>query len=195
MEESHAAGRRLDVGYRIASADGRPVDVELDLDLGRELGEEHVPDRRSVEWRELEGVIVVAEPDPLVRKGLGERAKVGREAPHVVDGLPVALRHPGHDHASTRDLGEPIRDGARVLAQAFDVLVRGNGPQLRHLEQPRELARDGLGQARELHRPIAGRRDGAQGSRQVVRKEPANRVELERDLVMSHRLTIRHRLG
>ena len=58
-----------------------------------------------------------------------------------------------------------------------------------------ELGRGGLGQAGQLDGPIAGRRDGAQRPRQIVRREAAERVELERDLVVSHPGTIGHRHG
>ena len=56
----------------------------------------------------------------------------------------------------------------------------------------RELAGGGLRQPRELDRPVAGRGDRAQRSRQVDRRELANGVELERDLVGSHPVTISH---
>ena len=69
----------------------------------------------------------------------------------------------------------------------------GNGRQLRLAEQPGELAGRQVRQARELDRPIAGRGDSSERSRQVVRSEPANGVELERDLVVLHPLTIGHR--
>ena len=49
--------------------------------------------------------------------------------------------------------GQSIRDRVRVIAQAFDALVRGDGPQPRLVEQPRELAGGGLRASRRARPP------------------------------------------
>ena len=58
-----------------------------------------------------------------------------------------------------------------------------------------ELGRGGLGQAGELDGAISGRRDGTQRPREVLGREVTERVQLERDLVMSHPGTIGQRHG
>ena len=59
-------------------------------------------------------------------------------------------------------------------------------------QQAGELAWFDVGQARELDRVVAGRGDGTQGPREVEGREPADGVQLERDLVVTHGLTVRH---
>ena len=145
MEEAHAAGCSLDLGDRIPPADGCPVDVELDLHLRRQLSQEDVPDRRAIERLELEGVVVIAEPDPVVRQWLGEPAELRGKSLDIGDRPSVALRHPRHDHAWARDFGQARCDGARILTQRLDRLVRGDSSQFRHFEQPSKFARHGWG--------------------------------------------------
>ena len=63
------------------------------------------------------------------------------------------------------------------------------------VEHPPQLGRGDLRKARELDSAIPGRRDGAQGPRQVIGRQATERVELERDLVVSHPGTIGQRHG
>ena len=191
VEQAHAIGGSPDLGDGIPSPDRGPVDVELELDIPRQLGQEDVPGRGALERGELERVVVVADPDALVREGPAQGAELRREASHVIDRPTILFGHPGHDEARASDRGEPRGDGGRILAQALDPLVRRDGPQARLVEQPRQLNGWDLGKAGELDGPVAGRGDGAQGAAEVGRRERADGVELQRDLVDSHDATIR----
>ncbi len=193
VQQPDAFGGGSDCGDRVAASDGRPVDVKLELDLGGKLGEQHVPDRGAVERLELERVVVIAESNASRRERIGVRPELGREAAHVVGGAAVLLGHPGHDHPRTADRFESIGDGGDVVAQSLDALVRGNGIQSRLIQQPGQLARRRVGQSRQLDGPITRRRNGLEGSGEVIRGKLADRVELKRDLVVSHDDTIGHR--
>jgi hypothetical protein len=57
VEEANAIRRGSELRHRVPPTHRDPVDVELEVDLRRELGEENVPDRRAVEWSELEVVL------------------------------------------------------------------------------------------------------------------------------------------
>jgi predicted dehydrogenase len=195
VQQPDAFGGLSDRADGVPTADGGPVDVQLELDLGRELCQEDVPDRRAVERLEFERVVVIAEPHSALRECRGESAELGRESAHVVDGAAVLLRHPGNDHPRTSDLCEPVRHGGDIVAQPLDALMCGHDPKARLLKQPCQLAGRGIGQPRQLNRPIAGGRDRLQGSGQVVRRKPAYGVELKRDPVVSHGATIGHRTG
>ena len=76
---------------------------------------------------------------------------------------------------------------SRSSRRRLDAFVRGDDAQPGLVEQPRQLARRDVGQSRELDRPVAGGRDGAQRAGQVRRGQAADGVELERDLIVSHR--------
>ena len=123
------SGRRSDHADGVPASDGRPVDVQLELDLGRELGQQDVPDRRAVERLELERVVVIAEPQSRAPRARGESAELGRKAAHVVGGAAVLLRHPGHDHPRTPDRCEPVGHGVEVVAQQLDALMCGHEPK------------------------------------------------------------------
>ena len=193
VQQADAFGGLSDDANGITTSDSRPVDVELELDIGRELGQQDIPDRRAVEWIEFERVVVIAEPHSALRERRGESAQLGRESAHVVDGAAVLLRHPRNDDPRTPDLREPVRDGCSIVAETLDALVCGHRPKLGLRKQPCQLARRRVGQPRQLDRPVPGGRDRLQGSGKVVRGKLADGVELEGDLVVSHGATIGHR--
>ena len=190
VEESDSPAARREYLRRVAAPDRGPVDVELEVDRGRELSEQDLPDRRPLERLELEGVVVVAERDPAIRQPRGELTQIRREAPH-------AVRRP------TFVLGQP-RDDDSVAAQRNMSIghVRGPGPEAIDSDVSRHRPEPGLGQqapevrgrdveqARELDEPVPGLRHRPQSTGQVPRHEVADRVELERDLVSLHRATI-----
>jgi hypothetical protein len=186
------AGGSYDL-WRISTADGRPVDVKLQLDGLRQLVEQDVPDGRAVERLELEPVIVIADPHAALGEERPQAADIGGEPPHIGDGPALLLGHPGHDHAGTPDGGQALRDGSGILAKAGDALVRGDGAEPSLVEQPGKLAGCQVRQAGELDGVIAGRRHGVEGPREVGREEVADRPQLERNLIVSHAPTIRHR--
>jgi predicted dehydrogenase len=177
----------------VPTSNSRPVDVQLELDLGRELGQQDVPDCRAVERFEFERVVVIAEPHSALRECRGESAELRRESAHVVNGAAVLLRHPGNDHSRATDVVQPIGHRGNVVTQALDALMGGHGSKARLLQQPSQLARRCVGESRQLDGPIAGSRNSLEGSGKVVRGKVADGVELEGDLVVSHGATIGHR--
>ena len=195
VQQPDAVRHCSDLADGIPASDRRPVDVQLELDLGRELGQQDVPDRRRAERLELERVIVIAESHPAFRERAGETAELGGKAAHVIGGAAVLFGHPGHDHQRTPDRREPVGHGVEVVPQELDALVRGHDPKAGVRQQPRQLIRRCVGQSRNLHRLVAGGSDRAQGSGQVIGGKTADGVELERDLIVSHDATIGHRTG
>ena len=193
VEQAHAIGGRADLGDRIAATERRPVDVQLDLDLGRKLGQQDVPDRRAVQRRELEVVVVVAEPDPVRRErpwrtrrarrrsdarrprsddpppASTARSRVGTRA------RPVARRRPS---ASSRSRSMPSWEATTRSPAAF--------------RSPASAVVAISGRPGELDGPVAGRGHRLERPGQVVGHQSADGVELERDLVMSHPRTIGH---
>jgi len=99
VEESDPVRDGPDLGDRVAPTNCRPIDIELQLDLRRELGEEDVPHGRGIQLGELEGVVVVAKPDSVSFEGPGVPAELGAEAPDVVRRPAIVLRHRRHDDA------------------------------------------------------------------------------------------------
>ena len=192
VQEPDSVGVRPYLRDGVPVSDRCPVDVQLELDLRRELGKQDVPHRRVVDGLEFERVIVIAEPYPVLGQPFGERPELGGEAAHVVGGATVLLGHPGHDHPRTADFRQPVGHAGEIVAQALNTLVCGHDLKSRLVQQACQLARRGLGQPRQLHCRVSGCGDRAKGSGQVVRGKPANGVQLERDLVVSHRATIGH---
>jgi len=119
---------------------------------------------------------------------------VGKGA-NVRAGRPVRLGHPRHDHPGAVELDQAAGHRSRVGAQAPDAFVRGDRLEVVVVEHPLQLGRGGLGKARELDGAISSRGDGMQCPRQILGRETAERVKLERDLVRSHPGTIGQRHG
>ena len=126
MKQADAVADRADLRDWVAAPGGDPVDVELDLDRGRERTQEQVPDRRLVEPPELERMVVVAQADPTIPEYLRELRELGREPPDVVGRLPVVLGHPGHDGAGTIQRRAPFGDAGGVLPEGVNAFVRGD---------------------------------------------------------------------
>jgi predicted dehydrogenase len=193
VEEADAVGGGPDLGDGITTAHRRPEDVQLDVECGRQLGEEDVPDGCAIERLELERVVVVAEPDARGREPVLVLSQLEGEAADVGGSPPVGLGDPRHDQPPATYRHQPIGHVVRVFAECFDPHVRGDRPQPVLAEQPSQLIGVDIWQPGDLDCPVAGRGDGAQCSRQVDCREPPNGVELERDLVVSHGATIGHR--
>ena len=189
VEQPDAVRDGPDLCHGIPAADGSPVDVQFELDRGRELARrmsQIVVPRRH----ELEVVVVVAEADAVLRHPSGVRAELGGKARTaaavarsasgihgtITRGQPSSTRRPATAPASARRRSMPSCEatGWRPLSSSIRF----------------KLGRGSLGKARQLDGAISGRRDGAQRPRQVLRREETERVELERDLVMSHPGTI-----
>ena len=151
-------------GWVLAAA-CRPVDVDLEVDVRREIAEEHIPDPGAVERREFEGVVVIAEPDPVSREPGSKAIQLGGESADIVGRDPVGLGHERDDDAWAPEHPRPGDRGLRVRPQAFDALVDGDHLEPGIAEQAREGLWRRLGQARDLDPSIPGAGHRVEGRR------------------------------
>ena len=124
---------------------------------------------------------------PRSAQASDEPAQLASEGPSPVRRGPLRLGQPGHDGPGAAEHGQPIGDvPARSDAKALEPFVRAHRAEVvlgEEIAQGFGLDRRKPGQ---LDRPIAGRGDRAQRAGEILRRELAERVELDRDLVRSH---------
>ena len=145
MEELHAPARGDDLGDRIPAGEGGPVDVDLELEFARQPGQEGVPQRRTVEAIEFEGVVVVTEPEVLRRERLTVAGELFRQPTRPVERCPVPIREPGHDDTWAAQRGHSPRDRVDIGAQVVERDVRGDRAQAVLAEEGRDSIRRQLG--------------------------------------------------
>ena len=192
VQHPHAVTRSIDGRDGLAAADRDPVHVDLELDLGRQLRQQHVERRRALERCELEVVVVVAEPQAVVRERPGQAPQLRGEPADGLDRRAIRLGHRGNHHPRAAQDPQPLCDGPRIGPQAVHSLVRGDGREPRVVEVPGEVVGRHVVQSGQLDRPVARLGDRGEGSRQIRGEQPADRVELEGDLVVTHAETVRH---
>ncbi len=156
-----ASATAPDLGDRVAAADRRPVDVELELDLGRELGQQHVPDRRALERFEFERVVVIAERGSRARRSCSANSLSSAAKRWTSVGGPRSSSG-SHGTMTPRaaERGEAIRDGRRrPRAGARCLRATAIGREAGLVEEARRAPPVAMSrQPRELDRPVAGRR-------------------------------------
>ena len=174
VEQPDAIGVRADLGHRVAAADRRPVDVQLELDPGRELGAGACPrpsSRRAARTRNRgcdsrAGCRAPRSSRPTRRarrRTARTSSTVGRSASGIhgtiTRGQPSSARRSATALASARRRSMPS-------CEAMGCKPFSSSSRL-------ELAGSRLGQPAELDRSIAGRGNGRERPGQVVRRERA----------------------
>jgi hypothetical protein len=174
----------------VAFPDRGPEDVELQVDFRGELREEHVPGRRPIERSELEGVVVIAEPDPAGGQHSADVVHLGCEAPHVVSRTPLLFGQPRHDDPVAAERDVAIRLGLQVGPEPVDADVGCDRPQAGLAQQPGKVVGRGVRQPGQLDGSVAGRGDRRERAGEIPRGVVANGPQLEGDLVFPHGGTI-----
>ena len=187
VEQADAIGRVADGQDRVATADGSPVDVEFEHDLGWHFGQQDVPDRCPVEGREFEGVVVVAEAKAASRKDTRQLAHLRSEPVDVgdSDGRPRASRDDYRRAAGlpTGDRQRPSGRGAAVSMPSCEATTLSPASSSSRASSPGAVG--GRPATSTARYPLG---DLAERSRQVRGDQPSDGVELERDLVLRIRI-------
>ena len=175
-------GSARDQRRRILARDPRPAHVELEADRRAHRLQQPVPEPVTRRSRELEVVVVVADPDAACRRPLRQPVqRLAKPAPHI-PATASLRRQPRHDRVSTAERLQVVQRRVDPIAEPVEAHMRADDRQIVSVQQLPERTRAEPRRPGQLHVAVAHRRQAGEGRLGRRLERTADGVQLEREL-------------